>query len=388
MGYQIEFIADAAEVRGEAARARYRPYRLSDAYTAGGTVLQGRMRRLSRDVFTAAGTLRPGRARTTGKLTDRARATSAATIHLLYKLTDSATASDRSSGVARPAPLRSSAEVTDRSVSARMRVESLRSLGTVGDDVGTVRLSPPALRDRVQAADRLRHRNRFKITEQLTSAGTIQPGVRRSTGKSTDTASVSSALRGRNRFTSVLHDAFTAADRLPQRQPQRALGIFRDSAVASSTLVEVYGGEVWVTNTASGAASYWVNVQAHAATVWNGKLVVADAAGIHILDQYTPVDASVRTPLHDLGNPASKRVAAAQVDGGLPDMQVTATATGVGGEQANTATYPVVSYANGLSRSVLGRGLNGRYWEFTLSGVQPFYVRSVTTDVAASTRRA
>ena len=361
MGYAIDCVRDTALAEDYLPPARIRGLPVHDGATAtdeaGGTVSL-------RLVDVAAATdATGGSRRATARLVDGAVARDSSAGSRRHGLVDVAAATDVVAGSTTRPPVRDVAAASDALALPRRR--------------------GIALSDRGAATERVRNHLPGAVSDAALATDTVT-GLRRHVARLVDTADATDVLGGTGAATGRLVDRAGAAGAVRGRL--HALARFVDRCVAHDRSGDRYGGEVWVTNTATGAASYWRGVAAHAVVEWQGKLVLATPQGLFTLTGAGPVDAEITTPRTDFGAQQLKRAAAVYADGVHDGAQVTVSASNAQGT-TSSALYSLASHDRGMSRAPVGRGLEGRYWQLSLHFTQPVRLRSMAMDIAANKRR-
>lgn len=361
MGYMLDCVRNTILVEDTLADARLRGLPLVDAAAVADAVSGQTSLRLV-DRVVASGAAR-GVLHAAVRLVAAVRVTDSVTGRQHGRLVDGAVVADALRGTSHPAPVRDSALITD----ALRGVRSVRA----------------ALADRAVTRDRLRTHRRYRLVDTVL-ASDASAGVRRQLSRTVDALQATDRLGGASGTTGRLRDSARASDAL--RGTLRARGRFVAVALAQDRSGDRYGGEVWVTNLASGAASYWRGVDAVAAAEWRGRLVVATGHALYALDGAANVPAGITTPRTDFGSQALKRVGYVYAEGPHAGAEVLVAASKGSGAPA-VARYTMVAYDRGMSRAVVGRGLEGRYWQFSLRFAQPVRLRSMAADLAVNRKR-
>lgn len=361
MGYAIDCVRDTALAEDYLPPARIRGLPVHDGATAtdeaGGTVSL--------------------------RLVDAANATDVVggSRRAMARLVDGAVARDRSAGSRRHG-LVDVADATDAVAGLTTRAP-VRDTAVASDVLALPRRRGIALSDAAAAVERVRNHLRGRVVDAGDATDAVA-GVRRHTARLVDAADATDVLGGTGAAVSRLVDRAGSASAVRGRL--HALARFVDRCVARDRSGDRYGGEVWVTNTATGASSYWRGVAASAAVEWQGKLVLATPQGLFTLTGAGPVDAEITTPRTDFGAQQLKRAAAVYADGVHDGAQVLVSASNAQGT-TSSALYSMASHDRGMSRAPVGRGLEGRYWQLSLRFAQPVRLRSMAMDVAANKRR-
>jgi hypothetical protein len=151
--------------------------------------------------------------------------------------------------------------------------------------------------------------------------------------------------------------------------------------------------KAWVMNTETGAPFWYDNYNFESMTqLPDGRVLAASSNGIFTItrgtDAGTPITYRLVTGFMDFKSPAVKRMDnlyLSQTNATgitiLPEVQETGPAASALIVEPHSASLPR------NSRVMFPKGLWGRHWRFTITGVGEFQINDMTMDVAFSTRR-
>lgn len=147
----------------------------------------------------------------------------------------------------------------------------------------------------------------------------------------------------------------------------------------------------WVSSLKQLAMSRYDNLHSMSMALVKGVVIGAGDEGLYLFDKAVEVDALVKTGKLDFGSGFKKRVEGFYVAGeSEAPLQVDVTCDSKGIEK--TYSYDFTSKLNESTRNTrakLGRGLNSRHYQFTLTnpGGTFFAARAASVDAGETTRR-
>jgi hypothetical protein len=147
----------------------------------------------------------------------------------------------------------------------------------------------------------------------------------------------------------------------------------------------------WVMNTETTAGSWYDNFDFESLTQANDVVFAVDDSGLYILDgaddDGDDIEGSMKTGLMDFGTQYTKRVDSlyfAYNSNGQVHIDV--EVSDHPGQKVTYSLEPRSEIASVNTRVVLGKGLSGRYWRFTIKG-ESFKIDNHYADIAVSQRR-
>lgn len=209
-----------------------------------------------------------------------------------------------------------------------------------------------------------------------------------------ETAALQSALSATSRFSTVFEEAATFASDVTAHL--MATQTVVETAYISGEALLPPVGAAWSAATDTFGMSRYENYPFVAMAVVDGVPMGVMQDGLYSLvgqtDEGEGIPCSLTTGVSDMGGEQMKRIAALysgqQCDG---DSTVTVTVTDDSGNAASYE-YPFetrLSDAPRNTRVLLGKGLRGRYWQFSIAndGASSLTITDLSADVAASSRR-
>lgn len=213
------------------------------------------------------------------------------------------------------------------------------------------------------------------VTAVVASFGTATSSL--GTSASADTDAVSENAEGSSSVVVTLH----------------ATNVATDAGFGTSTVLTVFDAmSAFVMNTETGALSRYSNYQFDSIAMVNGVVMGVGPLGLYALEGDTDngdlISAEVVTGFGDFGDVSAKRVESVYF-GYTSEGELRVKAEVLEG---GSGTYSMEARPAGAprnNRTILGKGLRGRYWRWTITNTAgaAFTVVDAFVDVASSNRR-